>query len=1131
MLNFADATASAAHPFVGLRPFTFDDAAYFFGREQQVAALERLVSLGRMVSVVGNSGSGKSSLIRAGLLPRLSGRDGDAGWDWVEMRPGEAPMRNLAEALARLNRSADTDMHDPLAEARADRFEMVLQQSSFGIGEALAQRPNPQGRRMLILVDQFEEIFRFADLRTRRNRDDRRAAEQRDEATFFVQSLLSAVANEALPACIMLTMRSDFIGECARFHGLSETVTQTQYLVPALTRDQRATAIRGPINRAGGDCDPAVVQRLLNDSNEDPDQLPVMQHAIMRCWQRASLASGKDGPRITLDTYQSIHGFEGALTQHGDEVLDSLVSNGTVDIGRELGEVAQRVFQSLTEVDSQGRVIRRPQTLADLVAVVAPKDNAARQSATEAAVRQVVLHFADPACSFLRAPRDSELLPSSIIDIGHEALIRRWERLGGQDTDSWVREEQADADEYRRLLFYSGDGELIPRGQLRNFEAWWARRQPTNFWAKRYTRGGEDRLDGAAALLQNSRRKVVRDKQQRWTGIAALVILVAGTASLFLYTQRSERLAAIERADNSARERARSVAVEGVDVLRHRSPSEALLLAIYGLQPESHLPVVQENEALAYEALEQMRERNIILAAGCSNAPGVGFMPDGTLLTFNAMSGVLQFWNVETGAIDPAREVAGIRLPYAWNLQSSPSGNFILISSQDQALLIDPATHKVRNLDEQRPRPGYGVLSPDGTMIVTAGRNAPVRLWRVAPGEGDDPFPTISLAMDFENAVIPIKTAQSADLSARSRLLAVGGVTSGNEAVHPDLGLIQVFDTADVAWKFDLPSPPARVMAGQDPVPVTGVFSVVFDPAGKRLLAGYMGAPAQLWDLATRKSVRLADSPTGFSRAVFSTDGRYLIMTSGDERVRVWDTYATPLDGALPVLITQRGSDGPFFSVATDGRGRVVTGSLAGTVWVWDKDAALSRGLPIDPLDAGPHEAGGTAIQAGKDSVAVQSSVPGIPSGPLTIPADTVRFPVSASVSADGMWALVAPSTGPVLVYDLRRPDSPIASLGAIAAHWKGAAFAGDPDHIVGLRDEGGAQAWRFFRKRADLLTFAQAALPLRGGTPAALSADIRDKLDGRFWTALATEKNESDSAACGGAAGRARARPPTVSQ
>ena len=233
MLNFADAAASVVHPFIGLRPFRIEDAAFFFGREQQIATLLHLVHNGSLVSVVGSSGSGKSSLVRAGLLPALTSAEaGERSWDWVEMRPGESPVRNLAEALARPNDGIGTTTSDSLAESKADRIEITLRSSSFGIGEVLRSTQPPERTRLLILVDQFEEIFRYANLRTRHNTNPTRASELRDEATFFVQLLLTAAVDENFSGAIVLTMRSDFIGDCARFHGLSEAVTRTQYLVP-----------------------------------------------------------------------------------------------------------------------------------------------------------------------------------------------------------------------------------------------------------------------------------------------------------------------------------------------------------------------------------------------------------------------------------------------------------------------------------------------------------------------------------------------------------------------------------------------------------------------------------------------------------------------------------------------------------------------------------------------------------------------------------------------------------------------------------------------------------------------------------------------------------------------------------
>jgi hypothetical protein len=176
----------------------------------------------------------------------------------------------MAAALAGLTRETGD-----LKEGWADRFERVLTKSSFGIGEALAQIPavrESRASRVLLLVDQFEELFRFATLRSEGSLDSATAAERRDEATAFVRLLLTATQSLQLPIHVVVTMRSDFIGDCARFHGLPEAVSRSQFLVPGMTRDQREDVIRKPLaeDRARGRIDAVLVQRALNDTNEDP---------------------------------------------------------------------------------------------------------------------------------------------------------------------------------------------------------------------------------------------------------------------------------------------------------------------------------------------------------------------------------------------------------------------------------------------------------------------------------------------------------------------------------------------------------------------------------------------------------------------------------------------------------------------------------------------------------------------------------------------------------------------------------------------------------------------------------------------------------------------------------------------
>ena len=168
------------------------------------------------------------------------------------MHPRDAPIRKLALGLAGL-----TGETGDLLEAWADRFERVLTKSSFGIAEALTLIPQqPEGSRVLLLVDQFEELFRFANLGSEGSLDPATLAERRDEATAFVRLLLAATKSPEVPIHVVVTMRSDFIGDCARFHGLPEAVSRSQFLVPGMTRDQREDVIRKPVQLAGGQIDP-----------------------------------------------------------------------------------------------------------------------------------------------------------------------------------------------------------------------------------------------------------------------------------------------------------------------------------------------------------------------------------------------------------------------------------------------------------------------------------------------------------------------------------------------------------------------------------------------------------------------------------------------------------------------------------------------------------------------------------------------------------------------------------------------------------------------------------------------------------------------------------------------------------
>jgi hypothetical protein len=288
-----ESALSADRPFPGLRPFAFADRAFFFGRDRQKFALYRLVEAGRFIAVIGSSGSGKSSLVLAGLrglLAEETANPGGSNWVCLDMRPGATPLKRLATALARLSESDTADG----AAKRRDRIEYGLRQSSFSFESALKEAGGLGDRTLLLIVDQFEELFRFGRVGLGPRRARIEEARARDEATQFVQILLDADRRRLEKVHVLITMRSDFIGDCAYFHGLSEAVSATQYLVPNLTRGQIEEVIRRPVEEAGATIEPELVERLINDCGDELDQLPVLQHCLMRLWDRAGARAQPD---------------------------------------------------------------------------------------------------------------------------------------------------------------------------------------------------------------------------------------------------------------------------------------------------------------------------------------------------------------------------------------------------------------------------------------------------------------------------------------------------------------------------------------------------------------------------------------------------------------------------------------------------------------------------------------------------------------------------------------------------------------------------------------------------------------------------------------------------------------------
>ncbi len=350
-------------PYPGLRPFRPDETYIYFGREKHTDDLLECLDRSRFLAVIGPSGCGKSSLVNTGLIASLQlGMLASTGarWQVARMQPRGQPMRNLADALVAsgvvtpLGQTAERDGSDPTFRLWV---ENTLARGPLGLKEVLQRHPLPANTNLLLVVDQFEEIFRY-----------RRLSSQ-DEADAFIALLLRSVGLADYPVFVIITMRSDFLGECTVFPGLPEAINAGQFLTPRLSREEISAAIEGPAQVFGGEVQPELVARLLNAMRSGEDQLPVLQHALMRMWiltlerehncHILDLAEGDSPPVVlTSEAYRQAGGLHQALSQHADEAFGELDVEGQ--------RIAHLMFCALTERLQGQQDIRRPVALSEV---------------------------------------------------------------------------------------------------------------------------------------------------------------------------------------------------------------------------------------------------------------------------------------------------------------------------------------------------------------------------------------------------------------------------------------------------------------------------------------------------------------------------------------------------------------------------------------------------------------------------------------------------------------------------------------------------------------------------------------------------------------------------------------------
>jgi WD40 repeat protein len=452
-------------PYVGLRPFEQTEWPIFFGRERMTEEVIRRILVDRLVFLHGASGDGKSSLVRAGVLARLAQTHVRSGlrWHTCTMRPGSNPLANLADAIA----SVDQRTKNPsLVYLRA------LNQGRDASQEIARLLSLDEETRLCILLDQFEEIFRFA------------VEGNRDEASLFIDFLVGFAKQPPTGMYVIATMRSEFLADCALFEGLADVINSSQYLLPRMTTTEYLRAICEPAALYGGAVTHHLAERLIVDAQKGNDGLPLIQHALNQLWHFESNAHVEAKPVLDLALYNELGPLGRLLSNHADSVADATGADTVV---------IEELFRALTDINAQGKAVRRPQTFGSLVAVT---------NTTEDKLRKILDAFRKPGVSFITPYEPIAIQTDTNVDISHEALIRRWHRIADHP-HGWLQNEFRDGLTWRTLIaqaeqFQSNSENVLPEGTAQARNAWIKSRNEA--WAHRY--GG--RWDDVNRLIKVS---------------------------------------------------------------------------------------------------------------------------------------------------------------------------------------------------------------------------------------------------------------------------------------------------------------------------------------------------------------------------------------------------------------------------------------------------------------------------------------------------------------------------------------------------------------------------------------------------------------------------------------------------